>query len=76
MLGCVLALVMGELGGSEVPLPGLFGGPVVALDESAGRDGLDGADGGELTGGLDVFGAVLDDDTAFAMGRQEGPAAG
>ena len=73
MLGCVLALVGGELGGSEVPVPGLTGGLVVALDESAGLDGLD---GGLLTGGLDVFGGVLGDETALTVDRQEGPAVG
>lgn len=69
VLGCVLALAAGELGGTEVPVPGLTGGLVVTLDESAELDG------GELTGGLDVLGALLGDDTAVAVGRQEGPGA-
>jgi len=73
VLGCVVALAGGELGGSEAPVPGLTGGLVVALDELAELDGLDGV---ELTGGLDVFGTAVGDDIALAVGRQEGPAVG
>jgi hypothetical protein len=69
-----VALAVDGLAGVEVCVLGLPDGLDAALDEFAGLDGLAGVG---LTGGLDVFGAVLEDVTGeLAEGRQDGPADG